>query len=314
MTIERRLDDWKEQGVLSPIQHAQLTGVLWQRPFSLFLEINALLYLGVIAFVAGLGWTVTTWSHQLGDILVLALLTTLLAAAFGYSFYRAPAWSTQHTPPASPVLDYVLYLGCLVWCVELAYLEQRFHILAGQWDTYLLLTAILFDFLAYRFDNRFVLSLALSSLAGWLGLSISRWPFDGDATYRHFALLYCALVGSVALITHVTRVKAHFFPTYLNIVANILFCAVLSGVFLPRGYAIWIVSLLLAIAASLTWGITQRQFVFVAYAAVYGYIAVSWLLIRNSHDDTFLFLYFLTTAAAMLLFLFQIARSFRESE
>ena len=29
----------------------------------------------------------------------------------------------------------------------------------GQWDLYLLATALLFFFLAYRFDNRFVLSL-----------------------------------------------------------------------------------------------------------------------------------------------------------
>ena len=319
MPIQSRLDDWKDRGALSPRQHAQLTGLAHDRPFSLFLEINILLYLGVLAFVAGLGWTVTTWSHQLGDILILALLSTLLAAAFGYSFYRAPAWSTQHTPPASPVLDYVLYLGCLVWCVELAYLEQRFHLLTGQWDTYLLLTAVLFDFLAYRFDNRFVLSLALSSLAGWLGLTIASWPFDQSATdqsatYRHYALLYCGIVGSIALITRVARIKPHFFGTYLNIVANILFCAVLSGVFLPRDYAIWLFSLLLAVAASLTWGITQRQFAFVAYAAVYGYIGISWLLVRNSSDSTSILLYFVTTAIAMLVLLVLIARNFGRAE
>jgi len=61
----------------------------------------------------------------------------------------------------------VLYLGSLIWSVELAYLETRFHLLSGQWDLYLLATAGLFFFLAYRFDNRFVLSLGLSSLAGW---------------------------------------------------------------------------------------------------------------------------------------------------
>ncbi len=63
----------------------------------------------------------------------------------------------------------MLYLGSLTWSVELGYIESRFHLLSGQWDLYLLATAVLFFFLAYRFDNRFVLSLALSSLAGWFG-------------------------------------------------------------------------------------------------------------------------------------------------
>ena len=45
----------------------------------IFLELNVLLYAGVLAFVAGLGWTVTTWSRQIGDVLVLTILSTILA-------------------------------------------------------------------------------------------------------------------------------------------------------------------------------------------------------------------------------------------
>ena len=160
MTILARLEQWKEQGAISPEQHAHLAGLSRGEPFSLFLELNVLLYAGVLAFVAGLGWTVSTWSQQLGDVLVLTILSAILAACFWYCFSRAPAWSPAETPAPSPIFDYVLYLGSLVWSVELAYLENRFHVLSGQWDLYLLATAGLFFFLAYRFDNRFVLSLA----------------------------------------------------------------------------------------------------------------------------------------------------------
>ena len=141
MTILARLEQWKEQGAISPEQHAHLASLCRREPFSLFLELNILLYAGVLAFVAGLGWTVTTWSQQLGDVLVLTILSTILAACFWYCFSRAPAWSLAETPAPNPVFDYVLYLGSLVWCVELAYLENRFHVLSGQWDLYLLATA-----------------------------------------------------------------------------------------------------------------------------------------------------------------------------
>src|SRR6202035_4258805 len=203
-------------------------------------ELNVLLYAGVLAFVAGLGWTVSTWSQQLGDVLVLTILSTVLATCFWYCFSRAPAWSCAETPAPSPIFDYVLYLGSLIWSLELAYIENRFHVLSGQWDFYLLATAVFFFFLAYRFDNRFVLSLALSSLAGWLGLTISHWPSYQDAAYRQCALLYCVVVGLGAVLLKRRGLKPHFFGTYLNIAANVLFWALLSGVFQRDGYTIWL--------------------------------------------------------------------------
>lgn len=310
MTIFARLQHWREQGAISPEQHAYLASLCRGEPFSLFLELNVLLYAGVLAFVAGLGWTVTTWSQQLGAVLVLATLSTILAACFWYCFSRASAWSLAKTPAPTAVFDYVLYLGSLVWCVELAYLEYRFHMLSGQWDFYLLATAVFFFFLAYRFDNRFVLSLALSSLAGWFGLRISHWPSHQDSVYRQYALLYCLLVGLGGVLLQQRGLKPHFFGTYLNIVANVLFCALLSGVFNRQGYGVWFLALLLACGVSLAWGLTRRQFAFVAYSAVYGYVGVSSILIRSITDGILVLAYFVITAVAMLVALVQIARRF----
>jgi len=310
MTIVTRLDQWKERGIISPEQHTLLAGLSRREPFSLFLELNILLYAGILAFVAGLGWTVSTWSQQLGDVLVLAILTAMLAACFWYCFSRAPAWSPGETPSPSLVLDYVLYLGALIWSVELAYVENRFHLFSGQPDLYLLLTAGLFFFLAYRFDNRFVLSLALSSLAGWFGLTISHWPSHRDASYRQYAILYSLLVGGAGAALQRRGLKPHFFGAYLNIAANVLFWALLSGVFNREGYAVWLLCLLAACGAALAWGLKRRQFSFVAYAAVYGYVGVSAILIRNMNSDTAILSYFFVTGVAMLVMLILIARRF----
>src|SRR5712692_1800422 len=310
VTILTRLKRWKESGVISSEQHTLLAGLSRGEPFSIFLELNILLYAGILSFVAGLGWTVSTWSQQLGDVLVLTVLSTMLAACFWYCFSRAPAWSPGETPSPSPAFDYVLYLGSLIWSVELAYLEKRFHMLSGQWDLYLLVTAGLFFFLAYRFDNRLVLSLALSSLAGWFGLTISHWPSHQDAAYRQYALLYCLLVGVGGVLLQRRGLKPHFFGTYLNIVANVLFWALLSGVFNRQGYGLWFLALLIACGACLTWGLTRRQFAFVAYAAVYGYVGVSSLFLRGVNDETAVLSYFVVSGVAMLVVLVQIGRGF----
>ena len=60
----------------------------------------------------------------------------------------------------------------------------------------------------------------------------------------------------------------------------------------------------------LAWGLQRRQFSFVAYAAVYGYVGVSAVLIRDMHDDTAVLSYFVFTGVAMLVMLVQIARRF----
>ena len=234
----------------------------------------------------------------------------MLAACFWYCFSRAPAWSPGETPSPSLVFDYVLYLGSLIWSVELAYIETRFHLLSGQWDLYLLATAGLFFFLAYRFDNRFVLSLALSSLAGWFGLTISHWPSHQDEVYRQYAILYSLMVGGAGAALQRRGLKPHFFGTYLNIAANVLFWALLSGVFNREGYLVWLLCLLAACGASLAWGLKRRQFSFVAYAAVYGYVGVSAILIRDMNGGTAILSYFVVTGVAMLVMLVQIARRF----
>jgi hypothetical protein len=310
VTILNRLEHWKKQGKISLEQHAHLAGLSRGEPLSLFLELNVLLYAGVLAFVGGLGWTVSTWSQQLGDVLVLTVLSTILASCFWYCFSLGPAWSPAETPAPSPIFDYVLYLGSLIWSLELAYVENRFHVLSGQLDLYLLASAGLFFFLAYRFDNRLVLSLGLSSLAGWFGLTISHWSAHQDAAYREYALLYCLLVGVGGALLQRRGLKPHFFDIYLNIVANVLFWALLSGVFNRQGYGLWFLALLIACGASVVWGLARRQLAFVAYAAVYGYVGVSSLFLRSVTDESAVLSYFVVSGVAMLVVLVQIGRRF----
>jgi hypothetical protein len=90
--------------------------------------------------------------------------------------------------------------------------------------------------------------------------------------------------------------------------------AVLSGVFDSQDHGLWFLGLLIACAASLAWGLKRRQFAFVAYAAVYGYVGVSYMLLRNANDFTLILAYFVFTAIAMIVMLVQIARHFGRPE
>jgi hypothetical protein len=127
-------------------------------------------------------------------------------------------------------------------------------------------------------------------------------------------MLYCVLIGVSGMLLQRRGLKAHFWGTYLNVAANVLFWALLSGVFNRQGSGLWFLALLIACGASLAWGLTRRQFAFVAYAVVYGYVGVSSMFLRVVTGDTATLSYFVITAVAMLVLLVQIARRFGRQE
>lgn len=69
------LDHWLAAGALSAAQHQALTAIVSRRRVSLFVELNALLYLGVLALVGGPAWTARAYSDRWGDLANLLPLT-----------------------------------------------------------------------------------------------------------------------------------------------------------------------------------------------------------------------------------------------
>ena len=88
MTTIDRLDGWKAVGVISEEQHAMLTALVRRERFSVFVELSALLYLGVLSIVGGLVWTFREYVASLGDVAILSILALLMVLAFGYCFSR----------------------------------------------------------------------------------------------------------------------------------------------------------------------------------------------------------------------------------
>ena len=193
MTTTDRLDGWKAVGAISEEQHALLTAFVRHERFSVFVELSALLYLGVLSIVGGLVWTFRDYVASLGDAAILSILALLMALSFGYCFTRTGPYSNDEVESPTMVFDYVLYFACLVFSATLAFIETRFGIFHG-WDTHLLIAAIVFGVLAYRFDNRFVLSLALSTLAGVIGLKMSAFDAMRDDRLSALAIAYGAFL------------------------------------------------------------------------------------------------------------------------
>ena len=314
MTTLDRLTRWREAGIINEAQHGVLSALVRKERFSVFFELNAFLYLGVLSIAAGLGLTIQKYFTSLGDAFILATLSLILLGSLYYCFSRSPAYSSGEVESPSLIFDYVLYLGCLALSVELGYIEFRYEWLKNAWDNYLLFSSLIFFVLAYRFDNRFVLSLALSSLAGWFGLRVTRFEFNSAEPLRICGLVYGAVVALIGTFLYRQGIKKHFLAAYLHIATNVIFAAAVSGIEdRPSGPA-YILLLLLLMAASIGLGIRFRRFAFVVYGTVYGYIGLSIELMRDVREPTTILAYLAVTGTIVIVSLALLARRFGRVE
>jgi hypothetical protein len=313
MTLLERLETWKADGVITGEQHASLSSLSRGDRFSLYVELNALLYLGVISIIAGLTWTFRDYVADLGHAAILSILGLLMVAAFWYCFSKGQPYSNAEIEHPSMLFDYVLYFGCLVFAATLAYLETQLNIFRG-WDTHLLAASFVYAGLAYRFDNRFVLSLALSTLAAYLGLKLEIFEDIDTNLLRFYAFGYALFVAGAGFGLHRQGIKRHFLDVYLHVSANVVLVAAVSGVLEPSIGLLYLAVLLSLAAASIYLGVHYRRFAFVAYGTVYGYAGISVRVLEAIGGVTPALAYFAVTGTGVVIALVVLARRFGREE
>ena len=315
MSVLSRLEQWKSTGAISSAQCDVLSALVRNDRFSVFVELNTLLYLGVLSFVAGVGWMVATYSARLGDAAILSSLTFVFCWSLYYCFARALPYSHHRVEHPGLAFDYVLYLGCLVFAIDLGYLDARVHPFQHDWDNSLLLASAVFFALAYRFDNRFVLSLALSSLAGWFGVRVSRFSLVPGGSLRVYALAYGGVVAGAGSSLYFAGIKKHFLEAYLHIAANVLFMALLSGIGSrgPDGL-LYLLGLLGLAALAIVEGVRFRRFAFVVYGVLFGYAGISFRMLRDIGSFTSALAYLVVSGTIVIVTLVLLARRFGRDE
>jgi hypothetical protein len=310
MKLLERLHAWKGAGLITPEQYAGLAALVRKDKLSIFVELNVLLYLGVLSLVAGVGWTVRLYFAELGDAAILGALSLALAGSLYYCFTRGRGYSNAAVESPSLAFDYILYAGCLLFSVELSYIEFRFEILRDAWDYYVLVSAAAFFLLAYRFDNRFVLSLALSSLAGWFGVRVSRFGFMPDESLRISALAYGTIVLTAGTFLYRQDIKRHFLETYLHVAANVIFIATVSALAQRANAVLYLALLAALVTASIVLGVRYKRFGFVVYGTIFGYIGISIEVLRDVFSLTTALVYFVVTGSGMAVLIATLARRF----
>ncbi len=145
-------------------------------------EIRVALYLGVLLVVSGVGLLLKDNVERIGPSAVALAVALAAAACLAWAWRRsAPAsWGEAASP--HPAFDYVLLLGALLVAADLAWLEAQSRLLGPAWPLHLLVLALFYGALAFRFDSKHA-PLALARLVRGLARNLAepraRVPRDG---------------------------------------------------------------------------------------------------------------------------------------
>jgi len=312
MGVLQLLRQMHAEGTLSSVQLDVLSAIHKKGRFSLHRELRSLIYAGVLLVILGAGMTVKTYFADLGPAAVIGALSFGAAAALIYCFYRGAPYAGGEVAPPNIGFDYVLFLGCALYALDVAYIETQYHLLGEGWSNYLLPTALFFLYLAYRFDNRLVLSFALATLAAWFGFTLS---FEHRAFWdyhRLYAIAFGLIVLSAGILLQRLNIKRHFLDVYLNFALHFLFIGLVSGVFAYGFLSLYFAVLVVLDAGVVFYALRERKFLYFLYAVLYGYVAVSYLFVHALHSTGLIFSYFILSSIVVVWLVVKASRRFKE--
>ena len=280
-----------EKELLAKEQHDRIEEIESGRRISVLEDLRALLYGGVLLFTGGVGILVYKNIGEIGHLVAIAVLILLNAGCFIYSFRKGPEYHHDVVEGPTPYFDYIVLLGSLLFISVQGYLQFQFDLLTENLGVSTLISAVIFFYLAYRFDHMGVLSLGITALASFFSITISpqKWYssnfFEGPHLYLT-AVIFGAVMAAGALLLDRRRIKLHFTFTYLNFALLIFFAGAVTGLFEEEQMMMGYVPLIYGGVAFAYWTARQRRsFLFLLYAFVAAYIATTYLLAETLFRD-----------------------------
>ncbi|MDB5241951.1 MAG: hypothetical protein JWP57_2576 [Spirosoma sp.] len=290
MSLTDVLTTLTDQSILPPEQSSKIAEFEEKKPFSLHWELRAMLFVGILLLSSGLGLLVYDNFDQIGHGALLAAMAAGCGVCFFFAWRYRPTWSMEKTVSRSTFGDYALLLACLLFLTLEGYAQYAYHVFGERYGLVTLLPAALFIPLAYRFDHRGVLGMALTALISWVGVSVRplelyvKTNFFDRSTVFSAIILALVLIGG-ALLFEQRRLKPHFTETYLAIAGNLLLVALLGGLFNFVGLRLWFALGLLGVCVVFDrYARRRKSFLFLLMSTVHGYIGVTYLVFHYLLD------------------------------
>jgi len=278
--------------------------------FSLHWELKTLLYLGVTLLSTGLGILIYKNIDTIGHQFILLFIAAISAGCFYYCIKNRKPFSREQVKSPGSLYDYILLLGCLSMLSFLGYLQFQYLIFGTHYGMATLIPMLILFYIAYEFDHLGVLSMAITNLAIWMGITVSPIGMMTDNFKNTTPLIYTGLFLGLLLLgagyfAERYNFKKHFKFTYQNFGLNISFISLLSGYFNDSSYLLsylWLIGVAILGFILYRNALKDKSFYFLLMIILYVYIAastfvISWLIKMDSSSAFVISLLYLIGSA-----------------
>jgi hypothetical protein len=271
-----------EKQLISEQQHQEIKTYQSKNIFSVNAELLFLLYLSVILFTSGVGVFVYKNIDTVGHLAILGLNFILMSVCFFFCFKKAKGYSNQEVIFDNPIYDYVLLTGSILACIFLSYANYQYAIFDQEYQWVSLLTAILCFAVAYYFDNKSVLSMGITAITAFVGISITPKNFFQNDLYNNLSLIYSGVILSFLMLLWLEfslkkDIKKHFYFVFSMFALHLAGVSILSGLFSNQWYVFSLIAVFFGyyfIKLSYRFA-ASSLFVF---AVIYCYVALNILI------------------------------------
>jgi hypothetical protein len=301
-----------QRKLISDDQYQFLEAIQTKRIVSLYYELRLMLYLGILLFTGGVGYFAYQNMGEIGHVVSMALIGVSIVVGFHFISTHALPYSNSEVSVNQVYFDYILILVSLLIISLFAYVQVYFGLveLMINWTSYV--SAGILFFMAYRYDNKALLSMGITAMAAALGISITpvdwvKGEWSATSDLYTVTLFFGIMLLIAEQLLYRAGIKRHFRFTFQNFGLILYFMGAVSAMFdSETGYLY--AGLIMASAGFLSWYTWQKRgFLFFLYSNLAGYIAITYLLFKLidliQGDYRFFTYYFPFTCIAYIVLL-----------
>jgi hypothetical protein len=279
-----------ENGIINDQQLNAINEYERTKPMSIHWELRTILYLGVLLFVSGIGMLVYLNIDTIGHQAILSLILLSCAACFYYGYKNRQDYSHGQVKYDSPFFDYIILLGCILFGIFIGYFQYQYSVFGYHYGIAILIPTAVFFICAYYFDHKGVLSLFISGLAGWAGLSVTPLQLLEENNFSDTHIIFSAIalgltIVAFAMYSDRKNIKKHFGFSYNNFAINILCVAALAALFDLSWKPMSFLFLAAICYYYIKYALAEQSFLFLMLSVIYGYIGVTYVCFNSFEFD-----------------------------
>ena len=281
---EQSTKDLFDKNILTESQYIQIKAYRKLGIFSLHNELKLFLYLAVLSFTTGIGILIYQNIDTIGHVAILTLLLVVTLVCYYFSFKNSTGFRREETSFENPIYDYLILAAVLLTCIFIGYLQFQYTTFGTHYGLATLIPSGIALFCAYYFDNKSILSIAITGIAAYIGLTVSPQALLNNDLYDSDNLSYSAIgLGFVlilsAMYSNKIALKKHFTLVYLTFGLHLISISCLNNLFQPY----WFVFIIILAASLYYFYNASYQFQAVSlfvFSILYAYIAANIVIIK----------------------------------